>query len=254
MPSEYPILEFDPARKAIIEPSCPADATDTPQRGVVCFLGNVLNDVVAACPSRELSPFRSEMGTLPVYEIEWRGERLAAFHPGVGSPLAAARIEEMIARGCRAFVACGACGVLDGQIACGHVIVPRSAVRDEGTSYHYLPPHEQAVASPQALAAIEAALNARGCPYVVGTTWTTDAFYRETRARVQRRREQGCLCVEMEAAAMFAVAQFRGVTLGHILYAGDDVSGHEWDSRQWSEQSDVRRALFELAADACLRL
>ena len=70
-------------------------------------------------------------------------------------------------------------------------------------------------------------------PYVQGKTWTTDGFYRETPAKVPLRRAEGCLTVEMEAAAFFAVAQFRGVQFGQMLYGGDDVSGAEWDHRDW---------------------
>jgi purine-nucleoside phosphorylase len=89
---------------------------------------------------------------------------------------------------------------------------------------------------------------------VVGKTWTTDAFYRETPALVAKRREAGCLCVEMETAAFCAVAKFRQVIFGQILYAGDDLSGSEWQHRRWTSRTDVRENLLELAMDACLRL
>ena len=62
------------------------------------------------------------------------------------------------------------------------------------------------------------------------------------------------LTLEMEAAALFAVAQFRGVSLGQILYAGDDVSGDQWDHRQWQSAVQTRRRLLELSVEACLRL
>ncbi len=81
----------------------------------------------------------SEIGRNPIYEIDHDGRRLVVMHPGVGAPLAAGFLEELIARGCRTFVACGGAGVLVPDVALGHVIVPTSAVRDEGTSYHYLP-------------------------------------------------------------------------------------------------------------------
>ncbi len=68
------------------------------------------------------------------------------------------------------------------------------------------------------------------------------------------RKAEGCLTVEMEAAAFFAVAQFRGVTLGQILYGGDDVSGEEWDTRGWTKNNTIREKMFWLAAEACLRL
>jgi purine-nucleoside phosphorylase len=71
---------------------------------------------------------------------------------------------------------------------------------------------------------------------------------------VALRRSEGCLAVEMEAAAFFAVAEFRRVTFAQMLYGGDDVSGIEWDPRRWDERLSVREQLFWLAAEACLRL
>lgn len=118
-----------------------------------------------------------------------------------------------------------------------------------------MPPGREVEPSPQAVAAIEATLQARGVPYLKGKTWTTDAPYRETRGKVASRTDEGCLTVEMEAASFFAVARFRGVLFGHILYGGDDLSGDEWDKRDWNDRRmPVREQLFWLAADACLRL
>jgi uridine phosphorylase len=196
---------------------------------------------------------RSELGTHPLYELDVEGRRLAVFHPGVGAPLAAGLLEEVIALGCRKIIACGGAGVLDADIAVGHIIVPAAAVRDEGTSYHYLPPAREVSASPDAIAAIEKVLRAHGCAYIVSKTWTTDAYYRETSVKIRRRKAEGCLAVEMEAAAFFAVAQFRGVQLAQLLYGGDDVSSGAWDSRHWTTHS-VREQLFWLAAEACLAL
>ena len=106
--------------------------------------------------------------------------------------------------------------MLDNSIGSGDITVPTSAVRDEGTSYHYLPPGREAYPSPQALDAVTKVLHRNRCRYVKGKTWTTDAFNRETPKKVKRRREQGCITVEMEAAALFAVAGFRGVAPGQL--------------------------------------
>src|SRR3954463_5348363 len=94
----------------------------------------------------------------PTYEMDIDGRRLTLFHPGVGAPLAAAMLEEAIALGCRKFVACGGAGVLDRSIALGHLVVPTAAIRDEGTSYHYLPPAREVEPSPEGVADIEATL------------------------------------------------------------------------------------------------
>jgi len=92
-----------------------------------------------------------------------------------------------------------------------------------------------------------------GVPYDLGKTWTTDAVYRETPEKIRRRKAEGALTVEMEAAAFFAVAQFRGVSFGQMLYGGDDVSGTEWDTRGWHQRHDTREKLFWLAVEAAAR-
>jgi uridine phosphorylase len=179
---------------------------------------------------------------------------LAFFHPGVGAPIAAGLLEEAIAFGCRKFIACGGCGVLEKDMAVGHIVVVSGAIRDEGVSYHYLPPAREVVANPSGVGALVNLLDARGIPYQVGRTWTTDAPYRETTNKIARRREEGCLTVEMESAALIAVAQFRNVIFGQALYGGDDLSGIEWNNRQWQSRSDIRESLFWLCAEACLTL
>jgi uridine phosphorylase len=255
MTADYPLLEFDPAPEAIIEPGRVVRPRDTPEHCVVCFFREVIETICGQGRANVVVENRWEDGPHPLYELALSGRRLAVFHPGVGSALAAGLLEEVIAFGCRKFIACGGCGVLDKEIAVGHLIVPVSALRDEGVSYHYLPPGREVDASPAGVAAIEQVLKAHRLAYRLGKTWTTDAPYRETRAKVQRRRAEGCLTVEMEAAAFFAVAQFRGVTFAQILYGGDDVSGMgAWETRDWHGQASVREKLFWLAAEACLSL
>jgi len=252
--SDIPILEFDPANGAALDPHRLIERIDMPEHCVICFFQDVITELIEVHHARVLAHQRSEIGLHPIYEIDFKGRPVAFFHPGVGAPLAAALLEEVIARGGRKFIACGGAGVLDREIVCGHVIVPVSAVRDEGTSYHYLPPGREVAASPEGVAALERTLKSHNVEYLIGKTWTTDGIYRETRAKVERRRAEGCLTVEMETAAFFAVAQFRDVLLAQLLYGGDDVSGQDWDSRQWEKQSSVREKLFWLAVEACLEL
>ncbi|MFN7035493.1 MAG: purine-nucleoside phosphorylase, partial [Bellilinea sp.] len=90
--------------------------------------------------------------------------------------------------------------------------------------------------------------------YSLAKTWTTDGIYRETVARRAKRLAEGCQVVEMEAAAFFAVAQFRGVTFGQLVYGGDLVVPEGWDSRHWHKRADDRERIFWLAVQACLRL
>ena len=250
----YPILEFDPDRKSFIEPSDIADPLDVSEYCIICFFQDVIEKVASDCQSNILIQNSWEDGPHPLHEIKYSGKRLAFFHPGVGAPLASGIFEEVIAFGCRKFIAIGGCGVLDKNMEVGKLIVVNSAVRDEGVSYHYLPPAREVEAQVEVLKVIEGVLEEEQVPYLQGKTWTTDAPYRETRSKIQARRDEGCIAVEMEAASMMAVAQFREVAFGQILYAGDDLSDENWDNRGWQSRSDVRNQLFWIGADACLRL
>lgn len=250
----YPILEFDPHSQAMIEPGKVIKPRDVPNHCVICFFQDVIERVVKEHRAQVIVPNRWEDGPHPLYEINYQGQRLAFFHPGVGAPLAAGLLEEVIAYGCRKFIVCGGCGVLDRDLAVGHLIIVDSAIRDEGTSYHYLPAGREVSANPLAIAALREALESLGLPYRVGKTWTTDAPYRETISKIQQRRAEGCLAVEMEAAALLAVAEFRKVLLGQVLYAGDDLSGTTWAARAWQSRAEIRYQLFWLAVQACLQL
>lgn len=252
----YPILEYDPAPSALIEPSRVLKPRETmPEHGVLCFFQEVIDKTCRQTNAPVIFQTGSEIGRNSIYAVEAEERHVAVMHPGVGAPLAAAFLEEMIALGCRKIIAVGGAGVLNRELTVGHAILPTAAVRDEGTSYHYLPPGREVEPSAVAVDAIRLTLEHHHVPYVEGKTWTTDAIYRETPAKIARRREEGCLCVEMEAATFFAVAQFRGITFGQLLYAGDDISGDEWDERDWiNGRASTREKLFWLAVEASLRL
>lgn len=254
MTTTVPILEHDDHTEAKLEPSRIIQPRDVPEHCIISFFREVNEKVAAEKQARVAVPNRWEDGEHPVYEIEHRGRRLAFFHPGVGAPLAAGLLEEAIAFGCRKFIVVGGAGVLEKGLTVGKLILVESAVRDEGLSYHYLEPGREIAAQPRALSVLRAALERRGLPFVSGKTWTTDAPYRETRTIIDARRAEGCLTVEMESASMMAVAQFRNVPLGQILYAGDDLSGENWDKRGWQSRKEIRESLFWLAADAVLEL
>ena len=248
--ADYPILEFDPDPLGIIDPTM-VPARDVPEHAVLCFFSEVIDKL--AENARACFKLRAEHGAHIAYEIDYEGRRLAFFQPGVGAALAAAFLEQAIARGCRRFVVCGGAGVLVPELVLGHVIVPTAAVRDEGTSYHYLAPAREVEAEPAAVTAATSLLSERAVPHLTGKTWSTDGIYRETRARTARRRNEGCVVVEMEAAALFAVARFRKVSLAYLLYAGDSLAGDEWDHRDW-QRHKRREELFWLSAATCLRI
>jgi uridine phosphorylase len=202
----------------------------------------------------QIAELRSMMGPLPVFRVEHEGRPVAVAHPGLGGPFVAAFLEEVIALGCRKFIVCGAAGVLDRALARGSVLIPHAAVRDEGTSYHYVPPAREVEADAHVVRIQESVLKAQGVPYRIGKTWSTDALYRETPSSIARRKVEGCLTVEMECAALLSVAKFRGVRLGQFLSSGDDVSGQVWDPRHGNGTQSFPERLFWLSVETCLRL
>jgi len=249
---DIPLFEFDPSPTAVINPSIHRAQLDFPRHAVACWFGNVVAQRTAGRSPVHHVPF--EHGDHPIHVIEHRGQPVALVSPGVGAPAAVSSLEVLVALGSTAVIGCGGAGIVRPGFDPGHVIVPTGAIRDEGTSYHYAPADTAVAPHPRALAAIDQVLTDAGVPHDRGLTWTTDAFFRETPAKVARRRDQGCLSVEMEAASMFAAAAFRGVVYGQLLYAGDDVSADEWDHRDWERQTGARDRLLDLALDAVLRL
>ena len=250
----YPILEYDPTREAMLEPSRLFRSIDMPEHCIICFFREVLDKVISEHNARVLVENLWEDGPHPIYEINFNGQRLAFYHPGIGAPLSAGLLEEVIAFGCKKFIACGGAGVLDKEIGVGHLIVVTAAIRDEGVSYQYLPPSRELAANPAGVNALARTLDEQGIPYRLGKTWTTDAPYRETLDRINTRKKEGCLSVEMECAGMMAVAQFRQVIFGQLLYGGDDVSGSQWDNREWQSRKEIRERIFWLCANACVAI
>jgi uridine phosphorylase len=249
-----PILEFDPSPNAVVEPGAlQLRRDDAPRCAVMCFFGEVIRRL-AEEGTPVLWELRAAHGVHPVYGVEADGETVAVFHPGVGAPLASAFFEEAIETGCRAFVAIGMAGGLIPQLTIGNVTVPTGAIRDEGTSYHYAPPSREIGPTPGALRTIEETLARRELPYVAGRTWTTDAPYRETRGKVERRVAEGCITVEMEASALFAVAAFRDVPLGMMFLTSDDLCGETWDGSGFHTNLETRELLLDVAIEAVLRL
>lgn len=250
--SGHPLFEFEESQTAVINPPMRRRVGNFPELAVACWFGDVQRKRFAGQDPIYRIPF--EHGDHEVHVVEHLGKRIAVFNPGVGAPAAAGSLEDIIALGATKIIGCGGAGIVKQGFDVGHIIVPTGAVRDEGTSHHYQPVDVAVVPHPLAVEAIDAELSDAGVPHDKGLTWTTDAIFRETPEKVARRREQGCISVEMEASAMFAVAMFRGAVYGQLLYAGDDVSAQTWDHRHWEKQTSVRERVLELALNAVCRL
>lgn len=251
---EFPILEFDGVSENIIEPSKFIKKVDMPEQVIMCFYSEVIDKLLKEGKVKEIRTLYSQIGKHPVYELEHKGKKVIAFHPGVGAPLGVGLMEEVIALGGKKFICCGSGGVLDKNITAGHILVPTSAIRDEGTSYHYVKPSREISVNSEAVKAIEKILKAHNCSYILVKTWSTDSFYRETRDKMKLRKDEGCLAVDMECSAFCAVAEYRNVIFGQMIYSGDDISCEEWDSRSEVDRRFIRETLFWFAVEASLEL
>lgn len=193
----------------------------------------------------------------PIYVFEHRGIKMGFRYLDVGAPLSTLILEGTIAWGGRYFVYFGGVGVLRGDIPKWAFIVPDKAIRDEGTSYHYLEPGPYSYPSTMIQRLIRDTLDENGVDYFVGGVWTTDAPYRETKFKRRVFMDMGAICVDMEAAALFAVANYRGVELGCFFYAGD-VVGDKWDLRADdsgdSSGADIIRRMLLFSLDVLARL
>ena len=148
---------------------------------------------------------------------------------GIGAPVAAIVLEELLAIGVTRFLSIGTAGGLQPELAAGDVVLCTSAVRDEGVSHHYAP-HEAAAEPDAALTnALEQSITAAGLPYRPGSSWTIDTPYRETATEARHYQAEGVLCVEMEAAALFTVAAHRGVALASAFCVSDSLADAEWN-------------------------
>ena len=142
-------------------------------------------------------------------------------------------VDILIACGCRKIIAVGSCGVLT-EMEEGALLVPVRALRDEGTSYQYLPAARYVELDEEPAAVIERCFAAKGIPFVACTTWTTDGFFRETKDMVKYRVAEGCDVVEMECAALAACCRKRGAAFGQFLFTGDSLADvHEYDARSF---------------------
>lgn len=179
-----------------------------PPEGIIfCYSKRVIN---YAIKQYKITRVESYSGDIYLFnETENRVGIIGDF--GFGAPNVVTIFEELIALGIKQFISIGTAGTLQKNLKIGDLILCEKAIRDEGTSYHYLKPSKYAYASKELTDRIKLVLDTRRQKYTVGTSWTIDAPYRETVAEVKQYQAEGVATVEMEASALFAVAEYRGV-------------------------------------------
>ena len=163
--------------------------------------------------------------TVNIFEFQQRQLGFALIP--AGAPVASMVMEEMHAVGAGSFVFIGSCGYLL-EDRTDMLIVPDRALRDEGTSYHYIQSDNEMLEIPTA-SFVKKFLEEIKVPYMTGATWTTDAIYRETPSAVGKAKEKGCICVEMECSGIMACAKAKKLKAYQILFTADKFSSDSWN-------------------------
>jgi uridine phosphorylase len=176
----------------------------------ICILdpdGDIVRHLVVADRARRLSSWGCYHTDLHAFEHE--GLSYGVVGCAVGAAFAVLIAEELFASGCKLLISMTSAGQIVPAQAPPYFIIIDRALRDEGTSYHYLPPAEYSLADERLVRLAEESLAAAGTTAQVGATWTTDAPFRETAEAIAAAQEAGILAVEMEAAALYAFAAAR---------------------------------------------
>jgi uridine phosphorylase len=219
----------------------------SPQSAVLCFGRSLLAKVLRKKRFQRLRGLSGDVFLLK----EGGGQLVVAGNFGVGAPAAVVLLEDLAALGVRRFIALGLAGGLQSDLQVGSLVICERAVRDEGTSRHYGASEDCVPASPEIVALLKTTFDRKRLLYRTGSTWTTDAPYRELAGVVRQHRQAGVLTVEMEAAGLFAAGKFLGVQVGAAFVIGDTLSARGW--RLDFDETRTQKSL-ETAAGLVIRV
>jgi len=231
---DVPLLEYDPNPRAVLEPGHDGPGLRLPESCAFPFVGDCVRDYARAHDLPVLGECVTITKRYPVYRVS---DAVCLCEAPMGAPVAACVMDFLLACGVRRVVAAGSCGALI-DLPENAFVLPGRALRDEGTSFHYLPASRWIDLDADARGHIKRALTAEGLALIETDTWTTDAIHRETRDKIASRRAEGCGVVEMECAALAAVASFRGAKFGQFLFTADSLANaNAYDARDWGAAS-----------------
>jgi len=248
---DYPILEHDTEQIAILMPDR-KKLYKLPSKCVFPFLGGKIDSFALEHGGKKIAEFDTCTKLFDIYEINFQGEDVCLCAAPLGASASVQYLDFLIAYGAKHIISCGSCGTLH-DIPENEILIPTIALRDEGTSYHYLPPSREVKLHKAAIQAIQSVASEHNVPYKNCKTWTTDGFYRSTKEMVEHRKKEGCDVVEMECSALAACAEFRNAIFGHILFTADTLAIPDaHDDRGWGEAS--WEICLNLALEAVLKI
>lgn len=228
--------EFCRETTAFINPTdCIKPLSEFPEICITTFSQNIITEFIENNNTKIIANLYSANGILPVYEIKYDDASVGVFLSRVGAPACVVGLEEIIALGAKKIIQFGSCGTLNQSATENKIIIPTSAIRDEGTSYHYIEKGDEIAAEISSINIATQCLEKHNIPYILGKIWTTDGIYRETLNLIKKRKEQGCLAVDMECSASLAIAKFRNIPIIQFLFGADNLDATEWEQRDLTD-------------------
>ena len=212
-----------------------------PQVAIGVFSIKLLESMVEKFNCEKVGYFGGATFHRPVYIMKHNNKEFTLFNAGVSGAWISSDIEDLNYNGVKKFIIFGNCGVLDKNIDDCQIIIPNKAYRDEGVSYHYLPDSESIELSDKYRNKFIEILNKHSFKYVEGATWTIDAFYRETKEKIEYFRNKGAICVEMEGSVIAAVCKRKKLDYFTFYYAGDNLDSVEWEKRSISQETNFEK-------------
>ncbi len=210
----------------------PKRGKNSPDLGPVAVMAATRPDLLLLCKLFEFSEESFQplfISRLYHHDAKNGMPGIALAGPFVGAPYAVMLLETLIAWGTRKILFVGWCGSVAETIKIGDIILPTSALIDEGTSRHYQDQDAQvSYPSDSMISVLNAGMDQKQVPYHRGPIWTTDAVYRETRHKVSQFRNRGAIGVEMEISALYSVAEFRGIEIAALVIVGDELTSARW--------------------------
>lgn len=234
--------KFEQEKSAFINPDTFLKRIDKlPKTCVGFFSKKLLSEFITQYSPSIVTNLNSAPLAFDVYEVTVNNSKIAVFNALIGAPACAMQVEELFAVGVENLLLVGCCGCLDEKLADFSIIVPTSAIRDEGTSFHYAPPTQEIELDSKIVTLIKNFFSNKNIPYNTGKTWTTDAFFRETATKIANAKKVGAITVEMECASIATIAKFRNKKFGQIFYGADDLSCENYDERSVVKDDNVNK-------------
>ena len=220
------MIIYDSSSETVFGP-CDLKLDVKPDKCLLIFDDEIWEDYVLT--NKNLATFSARNTFGRVFDtyryLNVNGEKILLVSPTTGSAGSVCDMELLIASGIKKFVAFGTCGRLNKNIAKNTIILPTSAYREEGTSYHYLPDSDEIEVDQSLLLKAKSVFDKTTLTVVEGKIWTTDAVYRETYGKVKLMQERGCIGVDMELSALLALAKYRDAKFFQFLISNDAVGG-----------------------------